>query len=77
MLRDWGSRLTSNSQRDEGLCVLPDLLGIDVSAVVVVDGKSRDDQFDEVERGDARHVPLEAAKHQQLGVLKRAKERQY
>lgn len=57
--------------------MLPDLLGIDVSAVVVVDGKARDDQFDEVKRGDARHVPLEAAQHQQLGVLKRAKERQY
>jgi hypothetical protein len=31
------ARLTSNSQRDEGLCVLSNLLGIDVGAVFVDD----------------------------------------
>jgi hypothetical protein len=31
------AKLTSNSQRDEGLCVLSNLFGIDVGAVFVDD----------------------------------------
>lgn len=62
-------QLTTSGQRNERLCVLANLVLIDVGALLVLDGQPDQQQLEEVQRRHRRDVPLQAAEHAQFPVL--------